>query len=145
MRIARNAWIVVCDGGKARIFENSGSAAAIKLATREVLGHANAPTHEQGTDTPGRVQQSFSNARSAVEQTDWHAQAERDFLESLAHRLDAALVAREVSDLVIIAPPRALGVLRGAYSSAIRQALRGEIDKDYVKLAVPEIEKHLAG
>ena len=43
-----------------------------------------------------------------------------------------------------MAPPRALGVLRQAYSHDLRTALRAEIDKDLVKLPVHEIEKHLA-
>ena len=145
MNIAKGAWVVVCDGGKALILENSGSPAAVKLDTREVHEHANAPTHQQGTDQPGRVHQSFGNARSAVEQTDWHDEAERVFLESLARRLDVAIAAGETSDLIIIAAPRALGMLRAAYSPAIRQALRGEIDKDYVKVPIREIEKRLAG
>jgi protein required for attachment to host cells len=45
----------------------------------------------------------------------------------------------------MVAPPRALGVLRHAYSHNLRAALRAEIDKDFVKLPVHEIEKHLAG
>lgn len=145
MNIATGAWVVVCDGRKALILENSGSPAAVKLDTRKVLEHADAPTHEQGTDRPGRVHQSFGYARSAVEQTDWHDEAERAFLESLARQLDAAIAAGETGDLIIIAAPRALGMLRAAYSPAIRQALRGEIDKDYVKVPIREIEKHLAG
>ena len=44
----------------------------------------------------------------------------------------------------MVAPPRALGVLRQAYSHNLRAALRAEIDKDFVKLPVHEIEKHLA-
>ena len=56
-----------------------------------------------------------------------------------------SIAAGETSDLIIIAAPRALGMLRAAYSPAIRQALRGEIDKDYVKVPIREIEKHLAG
>ena len=47
--------------------------------------------------------------------------------------------------LIMVAPPRALGVLRQAYSHNLRAALRAEIDKDFVKLPVYEIEKHLAG
>ncbi len=144
-KIVTGAWVVVCDGGKALILENSGSPDALKLDSKEVREHNKAPTHEQGTDRPGRVHQSFGSARSAVEQTDWHDAAERDFLESLARRLDAAITAGETSDLIIIAAPRALGMLRSAYSLALRQALRGEIDKDYVMLPIREIEKHLAG
>jgi len=144
MNIAKGTWVVVCDGGTALILENIGSASAVKLDTREKSDHSNEPTHELGADQPGRVHQRSGGARSAVEQTDWHDQAEREFLESLALRLDAAIAAGEVRDLIIAAAPRALGVLRAAYSPAVRKALRGELDKDYVKTPVREIEKHLA-
>jgi len=36
-------------------------------------------------------------------------------------------------------------MLRSAYSPAIRQALRGEIAKDYVTVPIRDIERHLAG
>ena len=49
----------------------------------------------------------------------------------------------EVKSLVIVAPPRALGVLRQAYSHNLRAAVQAEIDKDLVRLPVHEIEKHL--
>ena len=115
VNIAKGASVVVCDGGKALILENSGSRAAVKLNTREVLEQTRAPTH-QGTDQPGRLYQSFGSARSAVEQTDWHDEAERDFLESLARRLDAAIAAGETSDLIIIAAPRARHAPGGLFS-----------------------------
>jgi protein required for attachment to host cells len=35
-------------------------------------------------------------------------------------------------------------VLRQAYSDGLRHAVRAEIDKDYVKMPVHEIEKALA-
>lgn len=47
--------------------------------------------------------------------------------------------------LIIVAPPRALGVLRHAYSPKLRAALKAEIDKDYVKTPIHEIEKQLFG
>ena len=42
-----------------------------------------------------------------------------------------------------MAPPRALGMIRPAYSHGLRAALRAEVDKDLVKLPIYEIEKHL--
>jgi protein required for attachment to host cells len=144
MKVAQGAWIVVCDGGKALILENTGSAAEVKLVNKEAHEHDGAPTHELGSDQPGRVHQASGGARSAVDQTDWHDAGEREFLQSLARRLDAAITAKELRDLIVIASPRALGMLRAAYSPAIRQALRGELDKDYVKTPIHEIEKHLA-
>jgi protein required for attachment to host cells len=47
--------------------------------------------------------------------------------------------------MIMIAPPRALGVIRQAYSHQLRGVLRQEIDKDMVKMPVHEIERHLAG
>jgi protein required for attachment to host cells len=144
LRIRSGDWVVVCDGGKALILENAGDAAALNLKTKEVHEQADAKTSEQGTDAPGRSINSIDGRRSAMEQTDWHDQAEQRFLTELARRLDAAVTAGETKALVIVAPPRALGVLRQAYSNGLREAVKAEIDKDYVRMPVHEIEKHLA-
>jgi protein required for attachment to host cells len=53
--------------------------------------------------------------------------------------------AGEAKALVIVAPPRALGVMRNAYSQNLRAALRAEIDKDLVKLPLHKIEEQLTG
>ena len=79
-----------------------------------------------------------------MEQTDWHEQDEQRFLADLAKRLDAAVTRGETKSLIMVAPPRALGVLRQAYSNGLRDAVKAEIDKDYVRMPVHEIEKKLA-
>ena len=76
-------------------------------------------------------------------QTDWHDQAEQAFLTHLAQQLDAAVAAGKAKSLILVAPPRALGMIRPAYSHALRAAVRTEVDKDLVKLPMHEIEKHL--
>jgi protein required for attachment to host cells len=53
--------------------------------------------------------------------------------------------AGQAKSLILVAPPRALGVLRQTYSHNLRAAVRAEIDKDLVRLPVHEIEEHLAG
>ena len=136
-------WIVVCDGKKALILENRGDEKFPNLQTREALQHSDLPTHALGTSAPGRVHPSIGTARSSIEQTNWHDEAERAFLHALVNKLDRALQAGETKSLVIVAPPRALGMLRQVYPSSIRHALGGEIDKDLVKLPVYEIEKRL--
>ena len=55
----------------------------------------------------------------------------------------AEVSAGKAKSLIVIAPPRALGMLRPAYSAALKAAIRCELDKDLVKLPVHEIEKHL--
>ena len=143
-KIRHGEWVVVCDGKKALVLENAGDEKFLNLKTREVLDHPDLKTHEIGTDEPGRSFSSVGHGRSAMEQTDWHTQEEERFLQKLAGHLDAAVKAGQTKSLVIVAPPRALGVLRPAYSHDLRKALQAEVDKDFVKMPVHEIEKHLA-
>jgi protein required for attachment to host cells len=144
LKIHSGDWVVVCDGAKALILENAGDAISPNLKTKEVHAQPDPKTSEQGTDAPGRSISSVGSRRSAMEQTDWHDQAEQQFLADLAKRLDAAVTAGETKSLIVIAPPRALGVLRQAFTATVRNAIRAEIDKDYVRMPVYEIEKHLA-
>ncbi len=145
LMIHAGEWVVVCDGAKALVLENTGDAKFPNLKTVEVFEHKNLATHELGTERPGRAHSSTGHGRSSVEQTDWHDEAEHAFLVQLAHHLDAAVAAGKAKAIIMVAPPRALGMIRPAYSHALKGAIRAEVDKDYVKLPVYEIEKHLTG
>jgi protein required for attachment to host cells len=144
LKFDRGEWVVVADGARALILENVGDRLYPDLRTKEVYRQPDPKTSEIGTDQPGRAFNSINGARSAVEQTDFHDLEERRFLTKLVERLDKAVVTGEVKSLVVVAPPRSLGVLRGAYSKNLREAVRTEIEKDYVKMPVDEIAKHLA-
>jgi protein required for attachment to host cells len=145
IKLGVDDWVVVCDGRRAMILENRGDAQSPNLRKKETYEHPDPPTHELGTDRPGRLNPSVGTSRSAVEQTDWHDESERAFLKQLAHRLDAAVTSGEVSKLIIAASPRALGMLRPAFTPAVRHAVKSEIHKDYVKMPIDEIEKALVG
>jgi protein required for attachment to host cells len=144
LKIAQGDWVVVCDGKKALVLENTGDEKFLNLKTREVFEHADPRTQEIGTDAPGRSFSSVGHGRSAMEQADWHGQEEQRFLQRLLDHLDSAVHAGQAKSLIIVAPPRALGVLRQSYSHELRKVLHAEIDKDFVRMPVYEIEKHLA-
>jgi protein required for attachment to host cells len=143
LKIDSGGWVVVCDGAKALVLENAGTRKTPNLKTKEVYQQDDLKTRELGTDKPGRAFNSASGGRSAMEQTDWHDQEEQKFLGRLAARLDKAVLGGETPSLIVVAPPRAIGVLRRAYSSHVRQAIRAEVEKDYVKLPLDEITRHL--
>jgi len=145
LKTATGDWIVVCDGRKALILENIGDGLFPNLHTREVKEHAVPMTHDQGTDVPGRAFASVGSARSAMEQTDWHLQAEQEFLRKLARQLDHAVTSGQTKHIVLVAPPRSLGVFRQASTKHLRAAIKAELPHDYVKLPVGEIEKRLFG
>jgi len=141
--IKHGEWVVVCDGAKALILENTGDVKFPNLKTVQVFEHKDLPTHLLGADKPGRTHSSAGPGSSSVTQTDWHNQSEQVFLTHLAQRLDTELAAGKVKSMILVAPPRALGMIRHAYSHALRGAIRTEIDKDLVKHPVHDIEKHL--
>lgn len=145
LKIHQGEWVVVCDGAKALVLENIGDAKFPNLKMVEVFEHKSVATHDLGSDKPGRSYSSVGHGRSSVEQTDWHDQAETAFLLQLIKHLDGAIAAGKTKSLIIAAPPRALGVLRPAYTHRLREAISAEVDKDFVKLPVHQIEKQLTG
>src|SRR5262249_40944906 len=116
LRVHHGDWIVVCDGKKALVLENARDEKFLNLKTREVFDPPAPKPKELGPDAPGRAFSSVGSGRSAVEQTDWHTQEEDRFLRKLLDHIDAAVNAGQAKSLIVVAPPRALGVLRQAYS-----------------------------
>jgi protein required for attachment to host cells len=142
IRLPWRAWVLACDGAKALIFQNDGDAELPNLSLVEQLSQDQPLTHSLGADRPGRVYQSQGKARSAVEQTDWHAQNEAGFLTKVAQRIDHAAQAHSLKHLVIAAPPRALGVLRQKMTPRANALVMEEVHKDLAQLTTKEIERH---
>ena len=141
--IHHDEWVVVCNGAKALLLQNTGDAKFPNLKMREVFEQKDLPTHLLGSDKPGRAFSPAGRSHGTVEQTDWHNLAEQAFLTHLAQKLDASVAAGKTKSIILAASPRALGMIRSAYSNALRAAVRAEVHKDLVKLPIHEIEKHL--
>ena len=135
VRIPKGEWVVVADGGRALIIENVGDQKFPNLRTKETFEHKDAKTSDMGTDAPGRSISSVGSARSAMEQTDWHEQEEVRFLGRLADRLDKAVLGGEVKSMILVAPPAAIGTLRKAISSHVREAIHAAVS--YTHLTLP--------
>jgi protein required for attachment to host cells len=138
------SWILVCDAAKALLFQNVGDAQALNLKAAEVRLEPHPPTRDLGSDRPGRAFDSGDGSPSAMENTDWHNAAEADFLRGLAGRLDELVRKHGVKHLIVVAPPKALGILRQHFTPAVRDVLSAEIPKDLVKLPTIEIERRLS-
>ena len=138
LSVRSGEWVVVCDGAKALVLENTGDAKFPNPQDRRGVrteGAADARARHRCA-RPRRWLRSGVMLAASVEQTDWHDQAEKAFLTELAVHLDAAVAAGRAKSLIMIAPPRALGMIRPAYSQGLRGAVRAELDKDLVKLPV---------
>jgi protein required for attachment to host cells len=86
-----------------------------------------------------------SGQRSAVEPVDWHHIAEHRFAQKVAAAMEHLVRARKAPALVVVAPPRTLADLRGAFHPDVQVRVIAEINKDLTKHPVEEIEKHLTG
>ena len=141
--IRHGEWVVVCDGAKALVLENAGDAKFPNLKTVEVFEQKDLPTHELGTDKPGRATVRSAMAAARSSRPTGTIRRSSSFPRQARPAARRRVAAGKTKSLIVVAPPRALGMMRPAYSHALRGAVRAEIDKDLVKMPVHEIEKHL--
>ncbi len=141
--VGNGAWVLVGDGRRALFFQNHGDADLLDLRVIETRIDENPPTHEQGTDKPGRSFTSFSPGRSAMENVDWHELEEERFARAMADRINRAAESGELNAIAIVAPPRALGEIRKELSVKAQSKVVGELAKDLTRHPLKDIEKAL--
>ena len=141
--VSWKSWVVVADGSKALIMRNEGDAELLNLQIVEHMDQPSAPDRELSADRPGRSQQSHGQGSSALEETDFHQKAEDDFLKKLAGLLNDKVYARDIEQFILVAPPKALGMLRAEMKKETIDAMTADLAKDFVKMPIPDIEKHL--
>lgn len=127
-------WIVVADGARARFFRPDEETAKLVPAGLPdmVAPQSRQRTRDLKSDKPGR---SFSSSRSGVRHAfepphDYHKLEKHRFMATLATALDMACSRGDFDDLVLVAPRRSLGELRGLLSKRVQGRVREEVAKD---------------
>ncbi len=146
MHIQHGASVLVSDGRKALFMRNEGDA---EFPDLRLLGKWEQPVpadRDLRSGAPGRTFSSHggSNRRSSYEETNFHEQAEVEFASAAAEFLNEQLNRNAVEELIIVAPPRTLAVLRKHLHADVVERITAEIDKDLVKHPTGEIERLLA-
>lgn len=144
VQISNSALVLVSDGRRALFLRNKGTPKSPELVLERGLEGENPPTREQGTDRPGRKHGTDGNNRSAVDQTDWHQQAEERFAAAVAETLYQMEHAHEFDELVVVAPPKMLGDLRAKLHEEVAACVVAEVPKDLTTHSVPEISRLLS-
>ena len=112
MPLPHNALVLVADGRKMLFFRNHGDEGQIDLRTEAHDARKDRQDREIKTDAPGVVQQSAGTGRSTYEETDFHQQEEDRWIKEAAEELKRRALRNDFDALAIIAPPKALGVLK---------------------------------
>ena len=144
VHIPANALVLISDGRHARLLRNQGTPVKPELIVEQAFDRVNPPTHEQGTDRPGRLQNAAGVPRSAIEQTDWHQRDEELFAAELAELLYKLEHAGKFDELVVVAPPKMLGDLRARFHPKVADAVVAELPRNLTSYSVPEIGKMLS-
>jgi protein required for attachment to host cells len=146
LNIPRDALVFVGDGRKALFLRNAGDEKFPNFKSERVFVDENPPSHEQGSDRPGRAfKRAGTNLRSGVGDTDWHELEQHRFVWRVAAAMEQLVRERRANALVVVAPPRTLADLRSAFHPDVKTRIIAEIGKDLTKHPIYEIEKHLVG
>ena len=145
MALPNNALVLVADGRKMLFFRNHGDAGQIDLRTEAHDEREDRKDSEIKTDSPGAIHQSAGYGRSTYEETDFHQQEEDRWIKEAADELNKRALRNDFDALAIIAPPKALGVLRKCLHKEVEKRVVCTINKEMSDRPVPDIEALLVG
>jgi protein required for attachment to host cells len=145
MRLKKmTTWVVLADGARARILENTGPGTGLVELEAWESAEARKPTRELGTERPGRGHESATEGRHAIApHSDWHEAEKANFASDLARYLKQHGDAGKFDELVLAASPRTLGELRKSIDPATADRVTTEINKDLTNIPMAEIGSHL--
>ncbi len=140
----KKTWIVIADGARARIFLNEGPGTGLVTALDRDLTGNNLSSHEIGSDRPGVTFSSAGPGRHALApHTDPHEHEKHEFIKLVVKEIETGFNARAFEQLILVAPPRALGDLRAGLSPPISRLVKSELHKDLTHLTPHQLGEHL--
>lgn len=127
-------WVVVADGARARIFSpDKKLGKLVPAGPSDLVSPASRQrTRDLKSDRPGR---GFSSAHSGVRHAfepprDYHKLEKHRFMATLAGALEDACARGSFDDLILVAPRRSLGELRGLLAKPVLECVSHEVAKD---------------
>jgi protein required for attachment to host cells len=118
-----NTWILVAHDAGARVFESRGPGKGIDLV--ETIEHPEGRMRDRDIDSdrPGRSfrKDSGDPRRAAMSRKEGpHDRAVSNFARALTDKLQQARMENQYERLVLVAPPRLLGLLRSSLDGPTR-------------------------
>ncbi|MDR5899261.1 host attachment protein [Halomonas vilamensis] len=134
-------YIVVADAARARIFTRD----ALTLEEHGSLVHAEGRLHEGDLITDrrgGDVHETMSTtSRSSAGEEGTASQHENElFAKEVAQRLYSARTENQISKLVLVAPPKFLGLLREKLDGPTQKLIIHTLPKDLTKSSLKAIQ-----
>lgn len=139
-----STWVVSADAGRARIFELNGKERHLQEIADLVNPEGRASERELNSDAQGRY---FGRG----ERTQGHSTGDANsvghanemFSREVGRYLEKARNEHQFDRLVLVAPPKFLGLLRRSLSKGVQSTVTEEMDKDLSWLDTRDIERHI--
>jgi len=145
MPLANNALVLVTDGRKTLFFRNQGDQNQIDLRTEAFDERKDLSNSELKSDAAGCNAQSGGFGRPAYDETDFHQQEEDRWAQSATEEVNRRVLQNDFDQLVIIAPPKTLGLIRKKLHKEAERRLVREIPKEMTGRPIPDIEALIVG
>jgi protein required for attachment to host cells len=145
MPLPNNALVLVADGRKMLFFRNHGDENQIDLRTESHDARKDRKDREIKTDAPGTTKQSAGYGRSTYEEPDFQQQEEDRWIKDAADELKARVLRNDFEALAIVAPPKALGVLKKCLHKEVERRIVCAVNKEMSGRPIPDIEALLVG
>jgi len=145
MALPHRALVLVADGKKVLFLRNHGDQNQIDLRTEAHDAREDRKDRDIKTDAPGTNKQSFGTGRSTMEEPDFHQQEEDRWIKDAADELKQRALRNDFDTLAIIAPPKALGVIKKCLHKEVEKRIVLTINKEMTDRPIPDIEELLIG
>lgn len=130
----RTTWFLIADGARMRLFESKGYKEPWDLIESKETEKARKPSRELGRERPGRGHKTSPESRFAMNEAEPHDKLESEFLDGLARMLNKSAQEEKFDQLVLAAPPHALGVMRAKFQPQLTAKYIGVFDKDLTNM-----------
>ena len=150
MALPHRALVLVADGTKVLFLRNHGDQNQIDLRTEAHDAREDRKDRELRTDAPGTAATRASSGggdtfRPAMSETDFHQQEEDRWVKDAAEELKKRALRNDFDALAVIAPPKALGVLRKELHKEVEKRIVLTVNKEMTDRPIPDIEELLVG
>lgn len=132
--------VAAADGAHARFFSYSHDAKGCTVQQVKVMDHPAPASRDLVTDRPGHAQASNGTGRHAIEpRVDPHQMKEKQFLSSVISEISKE--SKSYDQLIIIAPSRALALLRKNMPRDQKERIVLQLNKDVLKMPAEQVAK----
>ncbi len=136
-------WILVADNTRVRIF--SADTPSSPLQEIDDLVHTEGRLHdrEMTSDLPGKIKSAGAGGHTFEQPTDPKKHEAETFAHHVGCYLEEARNANKFEQLLIIAEPSFLGLLRNQLPERLKKLVCFELDKNLTAQSAADIRQHL--